>query len=77
MSPVPVLPVVKNASGAWSCVVPVVHGSDDVDVRDANELASLRTERARVDVQGTLRDLTVYVVDDDDAFVVWSEALPE
>jgi hypothetical protein len=76
VSPVAIIPVVQDETGRWHALVPVVHGSDDVAVRDS--LAGLASERARVDVQGVERELTIYrdARDTHDAFVVWDEALP-
>ncbi|HEY1097341.1 MAG TPA: hypothetical protein VGF99_00375 [Myxococcota bacterium] len=69
-----VLPVVRGDDGVWEAMVAVVHGADDVDVREA--LSDDDGVLVAVRVLGELRELRVYVEGEGEGVVRYDEALP-
>lgn len=73
-APVVVLPVFRADDGVWEAVLEIVHGSDDLDVRD--DLDSCAKTQETVRVAGEEKTLWVFHLADGEACVPYADALP-
>jgi hypothetical protein len=67
----PVIEVHRGSGGVWEAAERHILDSDDLD---ALVVEGLPTVQALVRVGGALRELTVYLEDEDDGWVTWTEA---
>ena len=72
-APIVVLPLIRGDDGTWEAMVEVVRSGEDLETREAETL--VKPTRASVRVLGALKELEVFVDDDGDAVVRYSDAL--
>ena len=68
------LPVFRADDGVWEAIVEVVHGGDDIEVRDT--LDETRAATVVVRVLGDERTLRVFLDDETRGVVRYEDALP-
>lgn len=68
----PVIEVHHTEDGVWEAIERHVLASEDLDA--IGYLDELPTREALVRVGGSLKKLTVYLEDDEDGWITWSEA---
>lgn len=73
-TPIAVLPVFRADDGVWEALVEVVHGGDDIEVRDT--LDEGRATTVVVRVLGDERTLRVFLDDETHGVVRYEDALP-